>query len=286
MHALGNDFILIDETKREIIPEKFKPQLAINLCKRHESVGADGIIYASQPSDFTKYDIRYRIFNADGTEPQMCGNGARCFAKFIDDNEIIKGKKIYRLETKAGLRTAEICSKSVKSDIVKVDMGLAEFIPSKIPFIFYNELIKDDKINTEILEKEIILDIQDPNFKVKISCVNVGNPHAVFENEDLEKIHKVGPLLEKHKCFPEKTNVHCIKTKFDTNEFWSSTWERGVGHTLACGTGACACAIIGVKLGKLRKNEMIQGHLQGGELKLYVTEDKNFPGKLRTITFF
>jgi diaminopimelate epimerase len=275
MHGLRNDFILINETKNEVVPEKNKSEVTKILCDRHKGIGADGIIFVSMPTK-SDYDICFRIFNPGGTEAGMCGNGIRCFTKFVHDNKILGENLIYNVETRAGLRIVEVCSSKPDSSVIKVDMGVAEFSQHKIPFVYKAELVIDCNPQDEIIEKEIII---TSNLKVKISAVSVGIPHAVIITDCILDILEIGPHLEIHDCFPERVNVHCMKINTQKNEFFSASWEAYVGHTLACGTGATSCALIGVKLGYLRKNEIIHANLEGGKLQIVVSDSHD--GKLR-----
>lgn len=268
MHGLGNDFIMVDETINVVIPEKLKPEVSRQICDRHKGVGADGMIYVSLPHN-SNYDIRFRIFDPDGTEDGMCGNGIRCFTKYVHDNKFLGDKTIFRVETKAGLRIAEVCSSDDHSSIIKVDMGIAEFSQDKIPFMYDPKYVIDSSPTDEIIQKQIVI---SSDLTIKISTVNVGIPHAVILTESISDVLKIGPILEVHPCFPERVNVHCIKINSEKNEFFSASWEAFVGHTLACGTGATSCALIGVKLGLLRKNEVIHANLEGGKLEIIVTD--------------
>lgn len=250
MHGLGNDYIVIDESKEEIIPNK--EEFAKNVCKRGFSVGADGVIFVCPSS---KEDIRFRIFNADGSEAEMCGNGIRCFTKFVYDNDIVKKTNI-SVETLGGRKTVEVSEKDGISYLFKVDMGLATFKSKEIP-------MKTD------LEEFINEDFLDGKFKM--TAVNVGNPHAVLFVQDLKDIdlNYYGPAIENHIAFPERINVHFADI-VDENEINMITWERGAGITYACGTGATSVAVSAYKLGLANKNVLI--HLPGGDLKLEVYE--------------
>ncbi len=270
MHALGNDFIIVDESAQEFIKESDKSGLARILCKRHESVGADGILFVV-PATLSGADIRIRIFNPDGSEAQMCGNGVRCFVKYVDDKQLVKGKAdTYAIQTMAGIRVAEVKCRDESWSVIKVDMGVAEFEPEKVPAKFPGA-------GHEILERGLV--VADGKDAIKLSAVNVGNPHAVILTQNLSMIKEIGPLVENHSAFPERTNVHCMKTSKDKTEYWVSTWERGAGYTLACGTGATACALVGVRLGRLAKDKTLHAHLEGGELDVTVHDTTD--GKLR-----
>lgn len=219
MQGLGNDFVIVDEEefKKAGMPvEKF----AEKICDRNFGIGADGLIIPvlGKTED---YDISWIFYNSDGTSAQMCGNGIRCFAKYVYDNKIIESKKI-RVKTLAGIIKPEI----LENGMVKVDMGSPVTECKKIPCLFENNL--NQKIQ-----------ISDREFTV--NAISMGNPHCViFTEEDPKELaQKYGREIEHCKYFPEKTNVEFVKI-LSKNEADMSVWERGCGMTLACGTGACA----------------------------------------------
>lgn len=253
MHGLGNDYIVIDESKEEIIPEHRKAAIVRELCMRRFSIGADGVIFV-EPSTTDEADIKFRVFNSDGSEAEMCGNGIRCFAKFVYENCIVPKDEI-TVETLGGIKYVKL--RIVGEEVVSstVDMGEAKFKPADIPVISPKSDLK------EVLEEELTVDGKS----LRVSAVNVGNPHAVVFTENLENvdINHLGPLMEKHEAFPEKTNVHFVKV-INREEIEMLTWERGAGFTYACGTGATASTIVGYKLGKLDENVLV--HLPGGDL--------------------
>jgi diaminopimelate epimerase len=264
MHGLGNDYIIIDESREEIIPLNKKPIVVKELCRRGFSVGADGVIFVS-PASFPGADIRFRIFNSDGSEAEMCGNGIRCFSEFVYENGIVP-KRNMRVETPAGVKELKITVGHGKVKSSKVDMGFATFKTSEIP------MITDED---EFLEKELQLDGE----AVKMSVVSVGNPHAVIIISYLDKVplETLGPLIETHDAFPQKINVHFVNI-LNRNEIEMITWERGAGVTFACGTGATSSAIVGYKLGKLDDHVLV--HLPGGDLKIDVYEKNGLLGAL------
>ncbi|MGB9936283.1 MAG: diaminopimelate epimerase [Methanobacterium sp.] len=252
MHGLGNDYIVIDETEDEVIPENRKNEVSFELCKRGFSIGADGVIFVC-PSQ--SEDIRFRIFNSDGSEAEMCGNGIRCFSKYVYDKGILQ-KEILNVETLGGTKKVTLNIKDGKVASSKVNMGNASFEPSKIP------MISDEK---EVLEEEVSV-----NGNIyKISAVTVGNPHAIIFTDNLKEapLNEVGPAIETHEVFPQKTNVHFVKV-LSRDEIDMITWERGAGVTFACGTGATSCVIAGYKLGLVDDNVLV--HLPGGDLRIEV----------------
>jgi len=254
MHGLGNDYIIVDESEKILIPEEKKPEIVEEICRRGFSVGADGVIFVT-PASTEDADIRFRIFNSDGSEAEMCGNGIRCFAKYVYENEIFRGDEIL-VETLGGIKEIDLDVEGVEVRASSVDMGVPTFKTSDIPMISDKE---------EFLDSELIVDGKP----IKMTVVNVGNPHAVIFTENIENIdlNEIGPLIENHPAFPQKTNVHFVNI-INRNEIEMITWERGAGFTLACGTGATSSVIAGFKLGKL--DEEVEVHLPGGELLIIV----------------
>ncbi|MCE5213317.1 MAG: diaminopimelate epimerase [Methanobacterium sp.] len=259
MHGLGNDYVMIDESESEIIPENKKSEVAKELCTRGFSVGADGVIFVN-PSNKKNADIRFRIFNADGSEAEMCGNGIRCFAKYVFEKNIIHSPKML-VETMEDIKELSLKVDNKEVTSIRVDMGLSTFNPPEIP-------MKTDE--EEFIDKEIIVD-RNP---VKITVLSVGNPHAVTFTDDLDTIvlEKIGPLIEYHELFPERINAHFIRI-MSRGEVEMITWERGSGVTLACGTGATSSVIAGYRLGLL--DEDVQVHLPGGELNITIYQEDN-----------
>ena len=256
MHGLGNDYIVIDESKKIIVPEERKPEITEEICKRGFSVGADGVIFVT-PASNEEADIKFRIFNSDGSEAEMCGNGIRCFAKYVYENEILQSNEML-VETLGGIKEIELDVLGGEVRSSSVNMGIATFKTAKIPMATDEE---------EFLDSE--LDVNGN--PIKLTAVNVGNPHAVIFTDSLEdvELNEIGPLIENHPAFPEKTNVHFVSI-INRNEIEMITWERGARFTFACGTGATASVMAGFKLGKL--DEEVEVHLPGGELLIIVYE--------------
>jgi diaminopimelate epimerase len=262
MQGLGNDYIVINETEEEVIPEKKKPEIVDQLCRRGFSIGADGVIFVAS-SDVA--DIRFRIFNSDGSEAEMCGNGIRCFAKFVYENNILKDERMH-VETLAGIK--EVVTNVENNRVVssKVNMGTANFNTAKIP------------MNTE--KKEFIDEKLLINGKtISITAMSIGNPHAVIFTKHLNEIalDDLGPRIENHEAFPERINVHFV-TIINPNEIDMITWERGAGFTLACGTGATSSVIVGYKLALLDKEVIV--HLPGGDLIISIYEKEGKIGAM------
>lgn len=224
MQGCGNDFVVIDYSEYEKTGLEMS-ELAKKLCDRHFGLGADGMIIPKLDSKDT--DIAWYFYNSDGTTAQMCGNGMRCFAKYVYDKKLMEKKK-FSVKTGAGVISPEI----LDDGNVKVNMSSPILEPEKIPFKSNENL--NQKIN--VLDKEFI-----------INAVSMGNPHCVIftQNDVYEMAKTYGPELEKHEMFPEKTNVEFVKIK-SRNEVDFCVYERGCGITLACGTGACASVVAGV----------------------------------------
>jgi diaminopimelate epimerase len=232
MHGLGNDFVVIDAVSQSV---KITPELARKLGDRRFGVGCDQILVV-EPPEQAEVDFRYRIFNQDGSEVEQCGNGARCFAKFVRDRRLT-GKSTIRVETASG-----IIELQVQSDHqVRVNMGVPELEPSQIPFIAENKAIA--------YPIEVAISANDGannNKTLMISAVSMGNPHAVLQVEDTETapVELLGPLLEQHARFPQQVNAGFMQI-VSRNELNLRVYERGAGETLACGTGACAAVVAG-----------------------------------------
>ena len=254
MHGLGNDYVMINEFTEDIIPDEKKSSLAKDLCRRGFSVGADGVIFVA-PATLNGADVRFRVFNADGSEAEMCGNGIRCFAKFVYENSIISNKKI-SVETLGGIKEVKLKSENGNVTCIQVDMGISTFKTDEVP-------MKSDL--NYFIDKELLVDGKPINMTV----LSIGNPHAVIFTPSLSNIilHEIGPQIENHESFTERINVHFVNI-IDKSEVEMITWERGSGATLACGTGATSAVLAGYRLGILDKQVLV--HLPGGELNVTV----------------
>ncbi|MCD6377757.1 MAG: diaminopimelate epimerase, partial [Planctomycetes bacterium] len=222
MHGIGNDYICIDCFAQTVANPA---NLARRISDRHFGVGADGLILIL-PSDIA--DAKMRIFNADGSEAEMCGNGIRCVAKYVHDHGISSNNPL-RIETSAGIKTISLTlNEQNKVILATVDMGEPILEPSEIPV----------KIAQE---RAIDIPLETPKGIFKMTCVSMGNPHAVIFVDNVDKIplHEIGPMIENHSLFPSRVNVHFVKV-LSRKEVIMRTWERGSGETLACGTGASA----------------------------------------------
>ena len=262
MHGIGNDFVIMDFYSRQLPDQINFSKLSQKLCQRHLGIGADGLILIL-PSD--KYDLRMRIFNFDGSEAEMCGNGIRCFAKYVYENNLIKKTK-FSVETLAGEIIPELIFNQENNNIiagVKVDMGKPHMTKNEIPMIG-----NPDK---KVINETIFL---ENGKQYRVTCVSMGNPHCVIFVDDIEHfpVKEIGSIIENHHLFPEKTNVEFIQPIND-NEINFRVWERGVGETMACGTGACAAVVAGVLNKRIEPNTIV--HLRGGDLKIEWVEDEH-----------
>lgn len=245
MHGLGNDFVLFNE----LDPSKVDlTELAIRLCDRHQGIGADGIILIL-PSEVA--DVKMRIINSDGSEANMCGNGIRCFAKYVYDNHINRAKT-FTIETGAGIMIPELIIKDEKVLFVKVNMGAPVLERSTIPM---------SGPSGSVINEDFLTD----NNNYKITSLLMGVPHAMVFVDHLDQtdIVTIGQEIEKHASFPEKTNVNFVEVVND-HEIKVRTWERGAGSTLACGTGSCAATVASNLNGKTGKEVTV--HLALGDL--------------------
>ena len=248
-HGLGNDFILIDNRDR---PEPLlTPEQAIDWCDRHFGIGADGVIFAlpgSEGADFTM-----RIYNSDGSEPEMCGNGIRCMAQFLKDLGEPSRDGAYQIHTLAG----RIVPRFAENGAICVDMGAPILAADRIPTTL-----------TAAGEKVIDLPLEVEERSWQITAVSMGNPHCITFVEDVAAIplEQLGPQFEHHPAFPERTNTEFVQV-LGRDRLRMRVWERGAGITLACGTGACATLVAAVLLGKSDERAVVE--LPGGNLEIF-----------------
>lgn len=251
--ACGNDYVFFNFLNAEQTLESDFPKAnwISALSNRASALGSDGVILILPPENPEKAVARMRMFNADGSEAQMCGNGLRSLAAIVHQKN--PSLKEFRVETLAGLRSCKILNSQGSDYLIEVNMGRPSFLPGHIPVLFDDVMV----INEDF-------DLEDRSFQV--SCVSMGNPHCVIEVKDLEKfpVDHFGPMIEKHEVFPEGVNVEFVEKKDDL--VFQRTWERGSGETKACGTGACAVGVTMIMRNRIDSPVTIQ--LRGGILKV------------------
>lgn len=252
MHGLGNDFIFFENPDNREIDYS---ALAIKLCHRQLSIGADGII-AVLPSEIA--DLRMRIINADGSEANMCGNAIRCFAKYAWERGLVKSKT-FRIETFAGIIIPEVIEENGKVVSVRVNMGAPDIRREAIPML-----------GDETAAINVILPLGEN--EIAITSILMGVPHTMIFVDDLGSVDvkRTGPMIEKHPLFPKGTNVNFVEV-IDRNRVKLRTWERGAGATLACGTGSCATAVAAIL--NEHTDRTVTVELQYGELLIEWAED-------------
>lgn len=273
MHGIGNDYVYVNCFEETV---ENPSALAKAVSGRHFGIGSDGLILILPSKEA---DVRMHIFNADGSEAQMCGNGIRCVAKYVYEHGIAR-KEVLSVETQCGIKTLQLYVKDGNVSKVKVNMGKPRLLRSEIPMVGANSQVINEplQLNTDISTPLSIPPLQRGGERggivFNITCVSMGNPHCVIFVDEVDSIPlpNLGPLIEKHKVFPERTNVHFVKV-FTPKEVKMRTWERGSGETLACGTGASAVCVAGVISGRTDRN--ILAHLPGGDLEIEWAEDEN-----------
>jgi diaminopimelate epimerase len=253
MHGIGNDYVYVStfDQKAPANPA----QLAVTMSDRHFGIGGDGLILIV-PSE--RADARMRMFNADGSEGEMCGNGVRCVAKYLFDHGLTR-KSAVTIETGRGVLALDLEVHDGRVQRVRVDMGRPIFEPSLIPTLLAGEPPVEHPLR-----------VGDQDFRV--TAVSTGNPHAVIYVDDVAAfpLELLGPQIEHHPAFPRRVNVHAVQV-LTARELRMRTWERGSGITLACGTGACAVCVAGVLTQRTERS--ILAHLPGGDLELAWPDD-------------
>lgn len=244
MQGLGNDFVVIDATREAVALD---PDLVRRLADRRFGVGCDQILIV-EPARSARTDFHYRIFNADGGEVENCGNGARCFARFVLDKGLTQRRSI-RVGTTAGVIVARVRD----DDLVSVDMGMPEFEPARIPFL--------------APRRELTYHLHVGGQDRTIAAVALGNPHAVqvVADVDCAPVRSEGPLIERHERFPQRVNAGYMQV-LDRQAIRLRVYERGAGETLACGTGACAAVVCGIQGGLL--SSPVRVAMRGGEVEI------------------
>lgn len=264
MHGLGNDFVMLDCLKAAPPPDARLEQLSNAVCDRHFGVGADGLILVLRESP-TSY--RMRMFNPDGSESEMCGNGIRCFARFLFDRGLI-GHGQVAVATMVGVQQVEVLDRP-GSFQVRVDMGTPRLLRSQIPML----PVENNGGDTQVVDWP--LEVGDQTFD--ITAVNVGNPHCIIFVDDVESValKELGLAIEHHEQFPARTNVHFVQV-LGPHRLWMRSWERGAGDTLACGSGACAVTVAAALRGAIppgQRQALVQ--LPGGDLQVEWTANNH-----------
>ena len=262
MQGAGNDYIYFDCFEGE--PEDI-PALAVRLSDRHKGIGGDGLVLICR-SDVA--DAKMRMFNADGSEGNMCGNAIRCVGKYLYDENVCRKEEL-SVETKSGIKYLRLYTERGKVKRVRVDMGKADFDPKSLPVLLEGEAV-------------------DRPVKIagglhRITCVSMGNPHCVlFEDPDGADLERIGPLFENDPLFPERVNTEFVKV-IGKNALKMRVWERGSGETMACGTGACAAAAAACACGKCDAAQDILVKLRGGDLVIHVGETVFMTGEAEKV---
>ena len=261
LQGIGNDFIAIDG-RYDNIENNDYGNLAKKVCHRKFSVGADGLLVVKNSNIA---DIEMLYYNSDGSRASMCGNGLRCFVKFVYDNNIVNKEK-FDVDTLDGIKKVKLNLKNKSINTITVNMGYASFKCSDIPINSDKKIFINEEIN--VFDKNIT-----------INCVHMGVPHTVIfvDDMDMNKIHKYGPLIEKHEIFPEGTNVNFVKI-IDEKNILVRTWERGCGYTLGCGTGITASVIISNYLKKVKDSVKVTS--EGGSIIIdFIDNEAYMTGK-------
>lgn len=249
MQAAGNDYIYIDGFNESIDIESTKPYIKY-MCDRNFGVGSDGVIFIL-PSEISK--AKMIMYNKDGTEADICGNGIYCVAKYLYESGITKNEE-FEIEAKAGVKNIKLHLNLGNVEKVSLNMGYPNFNPHAVPVITEKSFFLNESVV-----------VQNENYNT--TCVSVGNPHAVVFTKYIKnlKLHKIGPEFETHYLFPERINIEFVE-KINEHSIKMRTWERGAGETLSSGSGACASVAAAVMNGELRKNQNIQVIQKGGTL--------------------
>lgn len=248
MHGIGNDYVYVNCFQEEV---KNPAEVSKYVSDRHFGIGSDGLILI-KPSNIA--DFKMDMYNADGSQGEMCGNGIRCVAKYVYDYGLTD-KKYISVETLAGIKHLELTVENGKVSLVKVNMGSPELLPEKIPVMAEGE-------------RAVNVPLEVKGKQYQMNCVSMGNPHCViFMEEDVRNLNleAMGPDFENHERFPKRINTEFVNV-VDSHNLRMRVWERGSGETLACGTGACATTVAAILNGYVQKEAVV--HLLGGDLKI------------------
>ena len=258
MHGIGNDYIYIDCFKECVIPEDMIDEI-VAMSDRHKGIGGDGVIFI-MPSDVA--DAKMRMFNADGSEGKMCGNGIRCVGKYVYEHGISKNNPL-TIETASGIKTLSLELIQGNVNTVTVDMGSPILDSKLIPVALDIE---------QVINYPLVINNQE----YLITCVSMGNPHCVIFTDGIDylDLESIGPLFENNQIFPERTNTEFIEV-IDDKTMKMRVWERGSGETLACGTGASASVVAAIYNNIFKRDQEIKVILKGGELYITLTQDNH-----------
>ena len=258
MHGIGNDYIYINGFEEDIVPEEMIEEI-IAMSDRHKGIGGDGVIFI-MPSEVA--DARMRMFNADGSEGKMCGNGIRCVGKYVYEHGISHNNPL-QIETASGIKTLNLEVVQGNVETVTVDMGSPILDPKLIPV---------DLDIGQVINYPLVVNGQE----YMITCVSMGNPHCVIFTEGIDylDLESIGPLFENNPIFPERTNTEFIEI-VDDKTMKMRVWERGSGETLACGTGASASVVAAIYNNIFTRDQEIKVILKGGELYITLTQDNH-----------
>ena len=261
MHGCGNDYVYVDCTEHMLADPS---AAAIAVSDRHFGVGGDGLILIC-PSD--KADFRMAMYNADGSEGSMCGNGIRCVAKFVYDKGLTD-KTTLNIETKAGIKTLELTVEDGKVSLVKVNMGMPDFRAEAVPVVGLGRDVPG--LGEGVIGQTVTV----AGKPWTMTCLSMGNPHAVVWVDDVAALplEQIGPAFEHAPYFPDRVNTEFVQVLND-HEINMRVWERGSGETLACGTGACAAVVAAVANGLCEKGRDITVRVQGGDLVVHYTDE-------------
>ncbi len=259
MQGIGNDYIYVNCFQEKI---ENPSALSARLSDRHFGIGADGLILIA-PSE--RADFKMEIYNADGSRAGMCGNGIRCVGKYVYDYGLTDQMAV-SVETDSGIRQLELCTENGKVKLVRVDMGAPILDPRRIPV----SLPEEENFKEAVISRPITV----AGRQYAMSCVSMGNPHAVVPVDDLDllEIEKIGPVFERHPFFPDRVNTEFITVR-DRRTVLMRVWERGSGETYACGTGACAAVVAGILNGWTEDSVTVK--LRGGDLEIFWDRAKN-----------
>ena len=256
MHGIGNDYVYVDCTKKDLAHTS---EIAKHVSDRHFGIGSDGMILIKSSE---KADFQMDMYNADGSRGEMCGNGIRCVAKYVYDHQLTDKTEI-SIDTLAGIKYLKLTVENGKVVKVRVNMGQPILAPDRIPVIAEKEPVVAEPI--EVCGKEW-----------KMTCVSMGNPHAIVYMDDIDHldIEKIGPAFENHVAFPDRVNTEFVEV-IDEHTVKMRVWERGSGETLACGTGACAVAVASVLNGHVDGDSPVTVKLLGGDLQIFWNRQEN-----------